>query len=214
MASSLTGFGRLMSAKGSSRTGAGGGAVETSAGMRVPPVAWGSTCGRSLAARCTSKSRSIWEQRPSVTGSMGDRLVEFQWVRSRTCWIVVLAVRHRGVARPLLNPLLLRQLHPGFREPEAVGRILLRLFDLLAGQLARGHRIEALDAGRDLAIGDALHLKGVKLAEIGDLLERQRRILDEPNGRRLRHQRSLGHGANLLQAGRRTIGAARQNSLA
>ena len=102
----------------------------------------------------------------------------------------VLAARHRRVARPLLA-LLLRQLHARFGQLQAVVRVLLGLLDLLAGQLARVIGSEPLDAGRDFAVGDALHLERVKLAEVGDLLERQRCVLDEPDGCRLRHQRSL-----------------------
>src|SRR5438067_11962232 len=41
---------------------------------------------------CTSRSRSICEQSPSVTGSSGVRLAEFQCVRSRIAWIVDLVV--------------------------------------------------------------------------------------------------------------------------
>src|SRR6185437_2213497 len=60
--------------------GAGGsslGAVVTEAGSSVAPCA-STGAGFSLAARCTSRSRSIWEQSPSVTGSSGVRLAEFQ----------------------------------------------------------------------------------------------------------------------------------------
>src|SRR3712207_7346799 len=38
------------------------------------------------------------------------------------------------------------------------------------------------------AIGDALHLQRVQAAEVGDLIEREARILDQPDGRRLGHQ--------------------------
>src|SRR4029453_3377932 len=65
-------------------------AVVSAAGSNVAPVSTGA--GFSLLARCTSKSRSICEARPSVTGSMGVRLAEFQCVRSRIEAIVDLVV--------------------------------------------------------------------------------------------------------------------------
>ena len=40
----------------------------------------------------------------------------------------------------------------------------------------------------DFAVGDRLHLERVELAEIGDLLEGQRGVLDQPDGGRLGHQ--------------------------
>ena len=70
---------------------------------------------------------------------------------------------------------------------------LLGLLDLLAGQLARADRIEALDAGGDFAVGDALHLERVQLTEIGDLVEGERGILHQPDSGRLGHQRGIAH---------------------
>ncbi len=66
-------------------------------------------------------------------------------------------------------------------------------------ELARRDRVVAADAGADLAVGDALHLERVQLAEGGDLVERQRRILDQPDGRRFRHQRGVGHEILLVR---------------
>ena len=57
------------------------------------------------------------------------------------------------------------------------------------------------NAGRDLAVGDALHLERMQFAEIGDLIEGQRGVLDEPNGRRLRHQRGVAHRKFSLDVG-------------
>jgi hypothetical protein len=54
----------------------------------------------------------------------------------------------------------------------------------LAGQ----DRIEALDALRGVAIGDRLHFEHMQIAELRDLVERQRSILDQPHGCRFRHQ--------------------------
>jgi len=73
-------------------------------------------------------------------------------------------------------------LQPGARA--GLGRV-----DLAAGHLAVLQRINALDSGADLAVGDGLNFEGVQAAKIGDLFERQRRIVDQPDGRRFRHQR-------------------------
>ena len=75
----------------SSGSGSRGRMVVSDAGSKVAPWAVTST-GFSLAARCTSRSRSICEHRPSVTGSIGCRFDAFQWVRSRIAWIVDLVV--------------------------------------------------------------------------------------------------------------------------
>ena len=39
-----------------------------------------------------------------------------------------------------------------------------------------------------LAVGDRLHLERVQPAEVGDLLEGQRGVVDQPDGGRLGHQ--------------------------
>src|SRR5262249_59203516 len=39
-----------------------------------------------------------------------------------------------------------------------------------------------------------LHLERVKLAEVGDLIERERGVLDQPDGGCFRHQRRCDHG--------------------
>ena len=54
-------------------------------------------------------------------------------------------------------------------------RVLLGRGDLLAGELAGGDRVVALDAGGDLAVGDAFDLERMQLAELGDLVERSAR---------------------------------------
>ena len=66
----------------------------------------------------------------------------------------------------------------GGRQRQLVGeqgeaRRLVRFgaCDVLAGQLAVGDGVEADDADRDLAVGDALDLERVHAAEIGDLPE-------------------------------------------
>ena len=63
------------------------------AGSSVSPA--GAGCSRPREARCTSKSRSICEHRPSVTGSIGTRFCEFQCLRSRICSMVDLVVPTR-----------------------------------------------------------------------------------------------------------------------
>ncbi len=69
-----------------------------------------------------------------------------------------------------------------------MGGITLGRLDLLARQLPRRHRIEPLDALRHVAVGDAFHLEHVQPAEGRDLVEGERRVLDQPNGRRFGHQ--------------------------
>ena len=51
--------------------------------------------------------------------------------------------------------------------------------DLLAGELSGSDRIMSANARGDVAIGDALHLQRMQFAEIGDLIEGQRGVLDE-----------------------------------
>ena len=81
--------------------------------------------------------------------------------------------------------------------------ILLGGGDFLARELAGRDRIVALDAGGDLAVGDAFDLERVQFAELGDLIERQRSVLDQPDGGGLGHQRRFGHDG-LLGLARRT----------
>src|SRR5579872_26154 len=71
-------------------------------------------------------------------------------------------------------------------DPIANGQLTL---DLLERELAVGDGIEALHLHRDLAVGDRLHLEGMEAAELADLVEGERGVLDEPHGRGLRHQR-------------------------
>jgi hypothetical protein len=81
-------------------------------------------------------------------------------------------------------------------EMEPVLGIGLRLVELVARELVGGDRVEALDALRHFAVGDALHLERVKFAEVGDLIEGQRRIFDQPHGGRFGHQgRGIAHGS-------------------
>jgi hypothetical protein len=105
----------------------------------------------------------------------------------------VLATRHRRVARALLF-LGLGQPHLGIEQLEPVVRIGDGFLDLLAAELAGEHGIEALDALRGITVRDRLHLERVKLAEVGDLIERERGVLDQPDGGCFRHQRRCGHG--------------------
>jgi len=59
-------------------------------------------------------------------------------------------------------------------------------------QLSRGDGVDAFDPGCDLAIGDALNFQRMQVAESGDLVKGQRGVVDQPNGRRFRHQ-YFGH---------------------
>jgi hypothetical protein len=66
--------------------------------------------------------------------------------------------------------------------------------DLVAGELTGGDRVEPLDALCGFAVSDRLDLERVQLAELGDLVERQRRVIDQPDGGRLWHEQLLSHG--------------------
>src|SRR5690606_23992200 len=54
--------------------------------------------------------------------------------------------------------------------------------------------IHALDSLRRVAIGDRAHFQRVEFAELGDLVEGQRRVVHQPDGGRLRHEKRIGHG--------------------
>ncbi len=100
----------------------------------------------------------------------------------------VLAARHRRVARALLFLASgTRTLGSDIckRRSGSASASAISSRDELAGR----DRVHALDALRGIAVGDGLHLERVQLAEVGDLVERQRGVLDEPDGGRLRHQR-------------------------
>ena len=79
---------------------------------------------------------------------------------------------------------------------EAIVRIGLAALDLPVRQLARVHGIAAgiLRAGE--VVGHGLDLEDVQAAELGDLAEAERSVVDQPRGGRVRHQGSglLGHG--------------------
>src|SRR5215475_15027268 len=100
----------------------------------------------------------------------------------------ILATRYRCIARALLS-LRLWQANFGIEQLEPVIRIGDAFLDLLAAELACEHGIEALDALRRIAVGDCLHLEWMKLAKIGNLIERERGVLDQPDGGCFRHQR-------------------------
>ena len=74
------------------------------------------------------------------------------------------------------------------RKFEARLRIGLTAGDLLGGGLAVRHRIETLHLIGHFAVGDGLNLERMQAAEIGDLLEGERGVLDQPYGGRLGHQ--------------------------
>ena len=81
---------------------------------------------------------------------------------------------------------------------QATVGVLLAGGDFLARELAGRDRIVALDAGRHFAVGDPFDLERVQFAELGDLIEGQRGVLDQPDGGRLRHQRRVAHERKLL----------------
>jgi hypothetical protein len=105
----------------------------------------------------------------------------------------VLPARDGRIAGPALR-LHDRHLHLRLGEFQPVGAVFLGPRDLLARQLSGGDGIHALDAVRHVAIGDALHLENMQAAELRDLLEAEGGVIDEPDGRRLGHERSAVHG--------------------
>ena len=103
------------------------------------------------------------------------------------CVRLVAALGNRDVFRSLGAGFRLRQrAHQDFHP---VRRVCLGFLDLAPCQLSVLQRIDALNTGADLAVGDGLNFEGMQAAEIGDLFKRQRRIVDQPDGRRFRHQR-------------------------
>src|SRR5215208_2386261 len=104
----------------------------------------------------------------------------------------VLAARNRRIARALFA-LGLGQAHFRLRQLQLGVGIGLGLLDLLAGELGGEDRIEALDALRSVAVGDRFHLQRVQVAELGDLVERQSGVLNEPDRGSLGHQRCNSH---------------------
>ena len=76
---------------------------------------------------------------------------------------------------------------------KAVVGVLLGCGDFLAGELAGRDRIIALDARRHFAVGDPFDFKRMQFAELCNLIEGQRGVLDKPDGGRLRHQWRVAH---------------------
>jgi hypothetical protein len=58
--------------------------------------------------------------------------------------------------------------------------IVLALHDLLMRQLSGADRVAAGQLGRRGVVGDRLHLEDMEAAKLGDLLEGERAILDQP----------------------------------
>jgi hypothetical protein len=104
----------------------------------------------------------------------------------------VVTARKRRVFRRALG-LYGRHGDLGLGQLQPVLGILLRTPDLVARQLARRNRVHTLDTRRDVSIGNAFDLKYMETAKFGDLVERQRCILDKPDGSGFRHQWPLCH---------------------
>jgi ribonuclease T2 len=109
----------------------------------------------------------------------------------------------RGIARAA--PLFLAHGRGDEFQLQPIGRVGLATLDLDRVQLVVGHRVEALDPGGDIAIGNPLHLQLVHPAEIGDLFEAERGVVHQPDRGGLGHQRlvHLDHSFTiLLKAGK------------
>jgi hypothetical protein len=76
--------------------------------------------------------------------------------------------------------------------------------DIFVGQDALRHRAFAHDAGGDVAVSDGLNLERVQAAEGRDLLEAERRVVDQPDGGGFWHQR-FGHGILVKYCGVKMI---------
>jgi hypothetical protein len=101
---------------------------------------------------------------------------------------LVLALGDRRVARPAgSNRLVGLAVHL-----QPVRGIGLAELDLAQRQLAGTERIAPGQLGRRRIVGDCLHLQDVEPAKFRDLLKGQRRIVHEPAGRGMRHER-LSH---------------------
>ncbi len=87
------------------------------------------------------------------------------------------------------------------RKLQPVGRNILSTGNLLARQLTGRDRVGTANAMRHVAIGDAFDFEYMKAAEVRNLLERQRGVFDEPDGRRFRHKRCVAHKSSpILEA--------------
>jgi hypothetical protein len=81
-----------------------------------------------------------------------------------------------------------RQVDLRLGEPEPVIRVSLALGKLVTGELPGHDRIATNDALNAFIIRDGLHLEGVELAEIGNLLEPQCCVFHQPDCGCLRHK--------------------------
>ena len=103
---------------------------------------------------------------------------------------LVLALRNRRVTRAGGTARLFRLA----RQLEHIVRIGLAAVELFLGQLAVADRVTPSQLGRGGIIGDGLDFENVQAAEGGDLVEGQRRIVDQPGGGGVLHQRMGGSG--------------------
>ena len=71
----------------------------------------------------------------------------------------------------------------------AAGGVGLAAVDLLLVQFAGADRIASGQLGRGGVVGDRLDLEDVQPAEVRDLIERERGVVDQPGSGRVRHER-------------------------
>jgi hypothetical protein len=89
-----------------------------------------------------------------------------------------------------------------FREPEPMVRVSLTFSKLVTGELTGYDRIASDDALNPLIVCDGLHFERVELAEIGNLVERQSCIFNQPDCGRLRHKGLGRHDKFSLRSSR------------
>jgi hypothetical protein len=110
---------------------------------------------------------------------------------------LILALGDRRVARPgVLHQLDWMRLL-GDLEPRV--RVFLAALDLVDRELAVGDRIEALHLHRHLAIGDGLDFERMKATKLADLVEGERGVLDQPDGRGFGHKRQRHYSSSIAR---------------
>ena len=72
----------------------------------------------------------------------------------------------------------------------------------LKGSLSGVYGVAPKNARRAFIVGNGLDLERMQLAEIGDLIERQRRVLDQPYGGPFRHKGLGRHDKFSLRSAR------------
>src|SRR5262249_57713248 len=73
--------------------------------------------------------------------------------------------------------------------------------------------VGALDCVGGVAMGNGFDLQGVQFAELGDLVERQRGVVQKPDSSRLRHQWCCGRHGKISSTLRPPLGRSTRSSM-